>query len=671
MCEYKDNFLMGPKSALENGEWLDGFCFASNAADEDLAQLAALVGSQSKLRSEDSDEMIALADNAPALEFDLEEELARAFQTNETEQDREFVMADLGGAGQTEPSFGSQASTQTVPLSDTLQAQMETAAILSPVGRDEEDAISNAELSDLIALELDKALAEEAGIEDAASPAADLSESLAQPARKSSFPADDIEQELSKLMGRSVFSDAQHISADAASQTQASAPPPMPAEIAEPWQSAEVVSNFPAHDEPNLAADPAPQSIYTPVEMSDFEPEMAPADTAAEAAKTAPEDRSQNQIDVVLGGAAALAAAASTTSKPIANEASVQPQMDSELAEKDADLRLRLDELDYEHGRDKRRAGRRAAFAIVAIALLGGTAALGWNFVSGPSGDTPTLLASTDPVKVKPVDAGGKVVPNQDQAVYQAVEVNDQSVPQQDRLTDNKEQPITVAVSPTGAKTNSRVDSNQADAAPLVLKPRSVRTVVVRPDGTIVRSEASKSQAVVVNTTNVAAPILSLQNQVQNEVSARPSGVTEAPLQTAAIAPPKKVETVPVTSLRTTEAAPAPVAATNTVAKQPAAKPVAAAAPALASSSDELPQVSSPYAVQVSSQRSAAGAKRSYTTLSRRFASILDGRGVDYRQVEVKGKSYVRVRIPAKDRSTANQICSQLKSAGGDCFVTR
>ena len=230
-----------------------------------------------------------------------------------------------------------------------------------------------------------------------------------------------------------------------------------------------------------------------------------------------------------------------------------------------------------------------------------------------------------------------------------------------------------MAVSPPGAKTNARVTSNQGDTTPLELKPRSVRTVVVRPDGTIVSSEAPKPKPIVVGTTSVTAPALSLQNQVETAINTTPSGITEEPIQTAAIAAPKKVTTVPVTSLRTTEAAPAAAPAAETVATpavKPAVAPVAAA-PKPEPASNDLPQVSSPYAVQVSSQRSAEGAKRSYVTLSRRFASILDGRGVDYRQVEVKGKNYVRVRIPAQDRATANQICSQLKNAGGDCFVTR
>ena len=637
MFEFNDNFLMGRKSALENGEWLDCFCFASNAADDDLAQLAALVGAQSKPKAQDEDDKIALANNAPTLEFDLEEELARAFQIDEAEPDREFEMATSGTAG------------------------------FSPAQEPEADPLDGVDFNDLIAEQFDKALADEVAASDGA-------------VENRSFPADDIEQELSKLIGFAVLGGDKPSGQANGAAMDASVPPPMPTEVAEPWQNAEVVNDFPAYNLHRAETDVqrhSPQSahsIYTPVQMSDFGPEPT---AEANSDVTAPKDHSQEQIDAVLGGAMVLAAAASPSAKSATDTdfgakvaADSESQMASELAEKDADLRLRLDELDYEHGREKRRTGRRAVFAIIAVALLGGTAALGWNYVGGPTGDIPELFASTEPVKVKPVDAGGKVVPNQDQAVYKAVEVSDQTNSKQERLTDNKEQPITIAVSPTGQKTNARVDRNQGDSTPLVLKPRSVRTVVVRPDGTIVSSAAPKVEPTIVSTSIVPTPSLSLQNQVQNQI-----GQME-PLQTTAIAAPNsvKVTTVPVTNLGTTKSVPAAAAAKP--AAKPATKPVEVAAakpkPAVAKPADgALPQVSSPYAVQVSSQRSAASAQKSYATLSRRHASILNGRGVDYRQVEVKGKAYFRVRIPAEDRSTANQICSRLKSAGGDCFVTR
>ena len=83
MFEYIDDYLLGPKAAHERGEWLDGNCYASNVAEDELAQLASLVGSKSTLKTSDTFQEVTMVDDAPALEFDLEEELARAFQTND------------------------------------------------------------------------------------------------------------------------------------------------------------------------------------------------------------------------------------------------------------------------------------------------------------------------------------------------------------------------------------------------------------------------------------------------------------------------------------------------------------------------------------------------------------------------------------------------------------
>ncbi|WP_034854631.1 SPOR domain-containing protein, partial [Sinorhizobium sojae] len=78
------------------------------------------------------------------------------------------------------------------------------------------------------------------------------------------------------------------------------------------------------------------------------------------------------------------------------------------------------------------------------------------------------------------------------------------------------------------------------------------------------------------------------------------------------------------------------------------------------------------YVVQIASLPSEADAQKSYNNLSRKFAEIIGGRGVDIRKAEIAGKgTYYRVRIPAGTREEANALCSRYKSAGGSCLVTR
>ena len=727
MLEYIDDYLLGKKSAHERGEWLNNNCYASNAAEDELAQLASLVGSKSTLKTSDTFEEVTMVDDAPALEFDLEEELARAFQTNEIspasaavpeQQDlgsiQDEMVAEMQAANVMQHNVASaqvaeppkpQFEEVGVDASDLSNAPSNTQ---SPVASAEDQSVLD--FNEMIASELDKALAEEV-----------QADAQFQQQQKNAFPADDIESELSKLMGFTAANpaDAQVVSSDKVTEIDAAAKPaaspapenpspPAPKEPVEPWRDAQVVEKPPVPEAASidpLITSPTP---YTPVQMSDFEPEHTAPPEPKPASVEEPEGTSlpnaeagNGHIDMVLGGAAALAAAAKSPAggtspsdqlQPSQIELAAEPQSNqaaaAAMSNSAAELRLRLDELEYENNREKRRSGRRAAMAIVAIALLGGTAALAWNFVGSESGDTPTLMASTEPVKVKPKDAGGKVVPNQDQAVFKAKEVKSQDTSKQARLTDKKEQPIAVAVAPSAPKNNARVASNQVESSsPLAIKPRSVRTVVVRPDGTIVSSNTPANSPVVVAPSTVASPALNPQDQVAKETSKPKTGDAAQPVETASIAKPNKVKTTRVTTaaLRTTDAAePASETAVNKVVAKPKPKPVAAAKPkpeqvaavtpqpaAAAPEQDALPRVSSPYAVQISSQRSVGAAKQSYKDLSQRYDSIIGGRGVDMRQVEVKGKTYFRVRIPADSSGTATRMCNSIKEQGGDCFVTR
>jgi hypothetical protein len=733
--EFKDNFLMGPDSALENEKRVSRDCFASNAAKDELEQLALLVGEHSTLQSASGPENIALVDKAPTLEFDLEDELARAFQTNEPQTDA-TVVTDLPTAPEpivelAEPDVQSPAFFKVDSVADNLETAL--GLQIDATGSPPATPISDdpmMDFSDMIANELDKALAEEVATDPA----------LGKNADELDRPAGDIEAELSKLMS---FAEPREPAVTVAKPVA----PPIPESIMDPWQEAEFVPAGNMSVEESLGNAELPDLSSALQQPEQFITSPDGTTNSAETEKTTNDDSNDEYIDLVLGGAAALASAAATgqvasvSAAPVAETSEPLPTAQSDfdpasalaMTEHDADLRVRLEELDHQHDHEKSKGGRRAAFAIVAVALLGGVAALGWNYSDGGGGETPTLLASTEPVKIKPKDAGGKVVPNQDQAVYQTA---DETPAQQDRLTDKKEKPITVAVAPS-EKAIARVSANpEQENRRMILKPRSVRTVVVKPDGTIVSSTGSTTTAGPASFASgsvIESPTLSLQSSVNEQVSAVESATVAAALRTttvaaetipkaaaetasnipssgsstsspsvtakpAAVKPvaakpvaakpiaakpvaakpvivkPVKVETAaakPVAAKPVKVAAVEPKPVTKTSAK-PVARPAATPQPKAASGTEDLPSVTSAYAVQVSSQRSSAAAKKSYATLTRRFPGILDGKGVDIRKADIKGKgTYYRVRIPADNRSAANQICSQLKAKGGDCFVTR
>ncbi|MEL6968143.1 MAG: SPOR domain-containing protein, partial [Pseudomonadota bacterium] len=132
---------------------------------------------------------------------------------------------------------------------------------------------------------------------------------------------------------------------------------------------------------------------------------------------------------------------------------------------------------------------------------------------------------------------------------------------------------------------------------------------------------------------------------------------------------------LPTTALATSQTQPsAPVTRPVTAAPAPKATPPKAtpASDSAAANSGIATGPKPPFAVQIASQRTVDAANRSYRTLSRRYASVLGGKGKDIRPIEIDGRgTFYRVRIPAQTRAEANALCRRLKSAGGDCFVTR
>jgi hypothetical protein len=120
-----------------------------------------------------------------------------------------------------------------------------------------------------------------------------------------------------------------------------------------------------------------------------------------------------------------------------------------------------------------------------------------------------------------PVEKGGKTVPNQDKAVYDRVAGAQDTTPQQGTLVSSTEEPIDVVqrtLTPENLPLEGRGDEiagltpiddegtdrllpddqpaadAQADATPAV-SPRKVRTMIVKPDGTLVARDEPVAQS--------------------------------------------------------------------------------------------------------------------------------------------------------------------------------
>ncbi|NLS03496.1 sporulation protein [Rhizobium sp. P32RR-XVIII] len=364
-------------------------------------------------------------------------------------------------------------------------------------------------------------------------------------------------------------------------------------------------------------------------------------------------------------------------------------------------------------------------------------------------GEPPVIMADKDPIKIVPENPGGKTVPNQDKAVYDRV-AGATEAPKQKALVSSDEEPVDVVQrtlapdalpednesvindaavstpvedtqdprllpSETAADNTAATDAAENGDRPLAIAPRKVRTMIVKPDGTLVaRDEPAEPveqpvaqapapaaaaggsaasfpannevasadiRATPVQTTPVA-PLPPAQQAspsgLQKAAAADAASFEDQPASPAQAAPlaEKPADTAPIPSARPTEQ---PVNVVGTVTErgkvrpaeqQPKPAEVASAEPAAAQPQQAAP--SGGYAMQIASLPSEAEANKTFASLSKKFSSVLAGRSFEVRKADIAGKgTFYRLRIPAGSKDEAAALCGQYRAAGGSCLISK
>ncbi|WP_237352586.1 SPOR domain-containing protein [Rhizobium leguminosarum] len=415
---------------------------------------------------------------------------------------------------------------------------------------------------------------------------------------------------------------------------------------------------------------------------------------------------------------------------------------------------------DFSRARSMRRLLAGAVVLVVFAGVGYGVYSSVWNGEGlgiVASGEPRVIAADKEPVKVVPENPGGKTVPNQDKAVYDRV-AGSAEEPKQKALVSSDEAPVDVVqrtltpealpeddenasvddqVTPTAVgetedprllPTQDNADNASAtntDKTPSV-SPRKVRTMIVKPDGTLVAreepapvDEATQSAQVTpaaqpmppAQPPLTAQPTPSAQSippvpPVGGSAASFPASAevasadarSAAPVETAPVQPPlagsadaqaanpaPPVRPVKTSAIGDTAPIPTarpidqPVNVVGTVtekgnvrptAQQPKTTEVAAAAPVAA----KPQQAASPggYGIQIASLPSEDEATKSYANLSKKFANVLGGRSHEIRRADIAGKgTFYRVRIPAGSKDEAAALCEQYRAAGGSCLISR
>lgn len=286
----------------------------------------------------------------------------------------------------------------------------------------------------------------------------------------------------------------------------------------------------------------------------------------------------------------------------------------------------------------RRRFSLRPWHAVAAIALLA-SGGIGWSFAhrngSIGSREIATINAPDGPTKVQPAADAEASVDKPDATVLDRHE----STPVK-QIVSHQEQAVDPRVEPRAVKLGAGpVNALHEPAAVPGPEPKRVKTVSVRPDGTVI--EGAAVPAAVVKATGAQA-----REAAAKKVSTTPKS-------------PAKPATTPKAEVKAKAKPPQKVAAVEDNA-QPAEANSAPAAQKIEKGG---------FAVQFGAATSEAEAHALVTKVSSKYGAQLGGHHPSFKMAKVGDKTVYRVRIGGISKEAANSVCGKVKSSGGNCFV--
>jgi hypothetical protein len=302
---------------------------------------------------------------------------------------------------------------------------------------------------------------------------------------------------------------------------------------------------------------------------------------------------------------------------------------------------------------------------MIVAGIAGIGASFGFKGAVSPQDEIAAISAANGPAKIHPETAAGTVIP-QDASILggspqqpPVAVVNNVEQPADLTAPANlPEAPRAIVGLATGAASvpvpaPPAQAQPQPSAEPLsitdLLEPKKVKTVSVRPDGTLLPNDAPPQ----VTATAVPVP------------AARPTAASLAKAAT-----PKSAARVATTPKPAADANGNPLPATSVVAK---AKPVELAdargqTPA-AGAAQTLP---GSFSVQLAAPGTEQEARDTEVRLLQKFGAEFAGFHTSIHKAAVGGKPVYRVRVGGlPSRNEAIALCQKVQTGGGNCFVAK
>jgi SPOR domain len=335
-----------------------------------------------------------------------------------------------------------------------------------------------------------------------------------------------------------------------------------------------------------------------------------------------------------------------------------------------------------------KRRWSRASLAIgsaIAVVLVAAAAVL-LHGHGGRFGGTPTILADARPYKIIPPSQ-----PPRDQ-IESATTLLDKGATamRPAHIVSTEEQPVDLAVATQGQGGEGSAPSGDAGDFAGFPAPRQVKTVSVRPDGTVIsENDPNAAESASNNGGATASSPLSAADSSEDApaADAPPSASSAASTPPS---PPSFANVVDQAADNSAAQAPAP-AAPAPAAPAPAPSPISSPPPAAPapvatapdqtadlsedgaanSSAANAPASTGDWAVQLAAPASERAAHLEIARLERKFATQLSDHQLVSHSAQSNGRTVWRVRVAGLSRDDAASLCGRIKNGGGACFVAR
>jgi hypothetical protein len=310
--------------------------------------------------------------------------------------------------------------------------------------------------------------------------------------------------------------------------------------------------------------------------------------------------------------------------------------------------------------------------AVIVAGIVGIGASFGFKGAVSPQDEIATIRATDGPAKIHPETATGTEIPNQDASMLggspqqpPVAVVNNVEQPTdlsaQANVPEAQANPPRTIAGLTAGAASVPVPAPPAQAQPQsteplsiadLIEPKKVKTVSVRPDGTVMPNDAPPQ---------VTAPTVPVP-------AARPAIASVAKAATPKSA--ARVATTPRPAATESNGNPQPRTSAATKAKRVELADTRDPAPAAGTGSPQASQGS--FAVQLAAPWTEQEARETQVRLMKKFAAELAGFHTSIHKAAVSGKPVYRVRVPGfPSRDEANALCQKLQSGGGNCFVAK